>query len=263
MRRAMEYCLALGIPVVDHCEDPHLSALGVMNEGIVSTRLGLRGMHHIAEDLQVARDVLLAEITGCHVHVAHVSSGRAVQILREAKKRGVKITAGVTPHHLLLTEECLESYETHFKVKPPLRTSADLQALFDGVKDGTIDCIASDHCPHAADEKALEFDAAPFGIIGLETSVSLMLHHLVKTKWISLGRYVELQSLNPARILGLPYGTLSEGTPADVTFLDLNRQVKVQKSSFRSKSRNTPFDGRILQGAPVMTLVGGQIVWKV
>ena len=263
MRRAMEYCLALKIPVIDHCEDPHLAANGVMNEGAVSTRLGMRGIHNIAEDLQVARDVILSEITGCHVHIAHISSARSVQIVREAKTRQVQISAEVTPHHALLTDESIESYDTQYKMNPPLRTSQDVEAVVEGLRDGTIDCIASDHAPHTADEKAMEFDSAPFGILGLETAVSLMLHHFVITKKISLSRYVELQSLNPARILGVPHGTLSVGVAADLTFLDLKRQVAVQRESFFSKSRNTPFEGRVLQAAPVMTMVAGKVVWKI
>lgn len=262
MRRAMEYCLALKIPVVDHCEDRHLASSGVMNEGHVSTKLGLRGIHHIAEDLQVARDVLLSEITGCPVHIAHISSHRAVNIVREAKKRRVRISAEVTPHHLLLTDSCVESYDTQYKMNPPLRTEEDVAALVEALRDGTIDCIASDHAPHTRDEKDLEFDSAPFGIIGLETSVSLILHYFVRTRIISLRRFIELQSLNPSRILGLPHGTLSEGSPADLTLLDLNRRVEVRKNQFRSRSRNTPFDGRKLQGGPVMTLVAGKVVWR-
>lgn len=262
MRRAMEYCLALHLPVVDHCEDPELSAQGVMNEGPEATRLGLRGINCIAEDIQVARDVLLAEITGCAVHIAHISSRRAVQIVREAKLRMVPITAEVTPHHLLLTDESIETYDTNFKMNPPLRSRQDVEALLEGLKDGTIDCIASDHAPHSADEKALEFDAAPFGIIGLETSVSLMLHHLVSKKVITLSRYVELASWNPSRILGLPGGKLSEGAPADMTLLDLKRQVVVNKAAFRSQCRNTPFEGWKLVGGPVMTVVAGEVIWS-
>jgi dihydroorotase len=260
MRRAMEYCLALRIPVIDHCEDPQLAAQGVMNESPEATRLGLRGINCAAEDIQVARDVLLAEITGCHVHIAHISSRRAVQIVREAKSRGVRVTAEVTPHHLLLTDECVASFDTHFKMNPPLRSRLDVEALMTAVKDGTIDCIASDHAPHSADEKALEFDSAPFGVIGLETSASLILHHLVRKKVITLSRYIELQSWNPSRILGVPGGQLSEGSPADVTLLDLKKEVQVCKSAFRSLSRNTPFEGWKLTGAPVATIVGGQVV---
>jgi dihydroorotase len=261
MRRAMEYCRALHIPVIDHCEDPDLSAQGVMNEGPEATRLGLRGINCISEDIQVARDVLLAEITGCPVHIAHISSRRAVQIVREAKSRRVPVTADVTPHHLLLTDECVRSFDTNFKMNPPLRGPQDVEALIMGVEDGTIDCIASDHAPHSADEKALEFDAAPFGVIGLETSVSLMLHHMVQKKIITLSRYVELATYNPSRILGLPGGKLSEGSPADLTLLDLHRQVEVRKAAFKSLSRNTPFEGWKLVGAPVMTLVAGHMIW--
>jgi dihydroorotase len=262
MRRAMEYCLALRIPVIDHCEDTELAAQGVMNEGPEATRLGLRGINCIAEDIQVARDVLLAEITGCPVHIAHISSRRAIQIVREAKSRRVPITAEATPHHLLLTDERIESFDTNFKMSPPLRSSQDVEALMEGLKDGTIDCIASDHAPHSADEKALEFDAAPFGVIGLETSVSLMLNHLVQKKIITLSRYIELASWNPCQILGLSGGRLSEGFPADLTLIDLKKQVDVHKAAFKSQSRNTPFEGWKLTGAPVMTLVAGEVVWN-
>ena len=264
MRRAMEYCLALDIPILEHCENPELSGDGVMNEGPISTRLGLRGLPAIAEELQVARNVLLAELTGCHLHVQHISTRGAVEIVRTAKARGVRVSAEATPHHLTLTEDCIEEhvYDTNYKMNPPLRKMEDVSALRQGLADGTIDCIASDHAPHGLDEKSQEFEVAPFGIIGLETAVSVVLHELVATRKLSLTRYVEVQSLNPAKILNLPYGTLSEGAPADVTLLNLKRPVVVRKATFKSKCRNTPFEGMNLQGGAVMTIVGGKIVWK-
>ncbi len=264
MRRIMEYCLALGIPVLEHCENPELTQDGVMNEGCISTRLGLRGMHAVAEDVQVSRNVLLAELTGCHLHIQHISTAGSVEIVRAAKARGVNVTAEVTPHHLVLTEDCIDAevYDTNFKMNPPLRRQSDVDSLRRALADGTIDCIACDHAPHSKDEKSQEFDLAPFGVIGLETSVSVILHELVRTGKLSLTRYIELQSYNPARIVNIPYGTLSEGAAADVTLLDLKKTVTVDKAKFRSKCRNTPFQGRTLQGAPCMTIVGGKVVWK-
>lgn len=262
MRRAMEYSRLYDVPVIDHCEDLDLGAKGVMNEGIVSTRLGLRGLSRSAEDAQVARDIVLAELTGARAHIAHISTAGAVEMVRRAKRRKISVTAEVTPHHFTLTDEAVEGYDTNFKMAPPLRTREDVDAVIAGLEDGTIDCIASDHAPHNSNEKMLEFDHAPFGILGLETSVSLVLDRLVHTGKISWSRMVQLMSTRPAQILRLPAGTLSAGAAADVTVLDPDLVHVVDIGRFRSKSRNSPFDGWKLRGRAVMTIVNGRVVWE-
>ncbi|MBI1745230.1 MAG: dihydroorotase [Acidobacteria bacterium] len=262
MRRALEYSKIFDIPVVDHCEDQALAAAGVMNEGYHSTRLGLRGMSSAAEEVPVARDVILAKVTGARVHIAHVSTRGAIQSIREAKRNGISITAEATPHHFTLTDEAVSHYDTHTKMNPPLRSADDVAAVIEGLADGTIDCIASDHAPHTLEDKMLEYDQAPFGIIGLETAVSLALDRLVRSGCLSIVRLVELMSLAPARLLKLPSkGALSPGYDADITILDVRRTVKVDVRRFRSKGRNTPFNGWELRGAPVMTIVQGKVVW--
>jgi len=260
MRRALLYAQHYGLPVVQHAEDLPLAAGGVMHEGEWSTRLGLPGLPGAAEDVMVARDLLLLEETGGRYHVAHLSTARTLELVRRAKERGLGVTCEVTPHHLLLTDEEVwkSQFSTDTKMKPPLRSEADRQALLAGLADGTVDAIASDHAPHHADEKDVEFSLAPFGIVGLETTVALCLDRLVRPGLIALRRLVELLSTGPARVLGLPGGSLKLGSPADLTLLDLERRVKVDAAAFRSKSRNTPFHGWELTGGPAGTVVGGR-----
>jgi dihydroorotase len=259
-RHAMEYVLPFGTPVISHAEDTHLSRGTSMNEGVVSTELGLGGAPAAAEDVMVARDILLAELTGAHVHIAHCSTAGAVRLVREGKARGVHVTAEVTPHHLVLTEDAIRTYDPNTKMAPPLRTKRDVEALIEGLIDGTIDCIATDHAPHALSEKEGEFDLAAFGIVGLETAVAVLLDRLVRPGVVPLPTLVARMSSDPARLLGLPGGRLTAGGPADVTLLDLEAEHVVDPARFRSRSRNTPFGGWPLRGAPWMTIVGGRIV---
>src|SRR5207245_2575608 len=242
-------------------EEPTLTHGAPMNEGAVATLRGLRGAPAAAEAMAVERDVLLAELTGGKVHIAHASAALSVDAVRRGKARGVRVTAEATPHHLVLTDEVVRSseYDTSTKMNPPLRSEADRQALIQGLRDGTIDCIATDHAPHTVDDKKVEYDLAAFGIVGLETAVALCLDRLVAPGLITLPRLVELLSTRPAAVLGLPGGTLAPGAPADVTVLDLSRRQKVDPARFLSKGRNTPFGGWTLKGAPVMTMVGGRV----
>src|SRR5262247_3332317 len=264
MRRAMEYASDFDLPVVDHCEDCCGAAGWAMHEGEYSALMGLNGLPGAAEDLHVARDITLAELTGARVHIAHISTARSVEMVRQAKRRGLAVTCEVTPHHFTLTDrDVYESgYDTNFKMAPPLRPQSDLEAVIEGLRDGTIDAIATDHAPHHANEKMLEFDQAPNGVIGLETAVGLTLDRLVDRGVISIKRLVELLSTNPARIFKLDRGTLKVGAVADVTIFDPNGEIKIDASRFQSKSRNTPFGGWELKGAPAATIVGGRIVWK-
>jgi dihydroorotase len=264
MRRALEYAKAFELVVIDHCEEPTLSEQACMNEGPVSTLLGLRGAPPAGEAIMVERDVLLAELTGGRVHIAHVSAAASVDSVRRGKARGVSVTAEATPHHLLLTDEAVREsgYDTSTKMNPPLRAEADRRAVITGLQDGTIDCIATDHAPHTVDDKKVEFDQAAFGIVGLETAVALCLDRLVGAGLLELPHLVALLSTNPARVLGLPGGTLAAGAPADITVLDLAKKRQVDPARFESKSRNTPFGGWILKGWPAMTIVGGGIAWK-
>jgi dihydroorotase len=232
-----------------------------VNEGDVSTALGLRGWPNAGEDLCVQRDILLAEDTGGHFHVAHMSTGRSADFVRLAKDRGVRVTSEVTPHHLLLTDAAVGEYDTDAKMNPPLRVEADRVALIAALADGTIDVIATDHAPHHADEKRVEFSQAPFGIVGLETAISLCLDRLVHSGSLTLRRMIELYTTGPADVMRLDKGRLGVGMVADVTVLDLEREITVDPSSFVSKARNTPFSGWKLRGAPRMTIVGGQIVF--
>ena len=231
-----------------------------MNEGVVSTELGIPAAPAAAEDVMVARDLLLAELTGAHVHIAHLSSAGAVRLVREAKARGVRVTAEVTPHHLVLTEDAVRSFDPNTKMAPPLRSKRDVEALLEALADGTIDCIATDHAPHATSEKEGEFDHAAFGIVGLETAVSVLLDRLVRPGILPLPTLVSRLTRDPARLLDLPGGSLTSGASADVTVLDLDARVTVDPGKFRSRSRNTPFAGWQLVGAPVMTIVGGAVV---
>ena len=264
MRRALEYARAFDLTVIDHCEEPTLAQGAAMNEGPVSTLLGLRGVPAIAEAMVVERDVLLAELTGGKIHIAHASAAASVEAVRRGKARGVRVTAEATPHHLLLTDQAVRDsgYDTSTKMNPPLRTEADRQALVEGIRDGTIDCIATDHAPHTVDDKKVEYDQAAFGVVGLETAVSLCLDRLVGAAIIDLAQLVSLLSCRPARVLALPGGSLAPGAAADVTVLDLERRVKVDPKRFASKGRNTPFGGWTLKGAPVLTVVGGRVVFS-
>jgi dihydroorotase len=261
LRRAMLYSRMFDLPILEHCEDPSLSAGGVMHEGEVSARLGLRGIPRSAEEVMVARDLILAEETGAHVHIQHVSSLGSVRLIREAKARGVRVTAEVTPHHLTLTDESIEGFDPNFKVNPPLRAAEDVEALLEGLRDGTIDCIATDHAPHAPAEKLVPFDLAPFGVIGLETLLGVVLTRLVWQLGWPLGKVLSWLTDRPARTLGLPGGTLRVGAPADVVLIDLEREWRVDPDRFASKSKNTPFAGWILRGKAVATIVDGRVVW--
>lgn len=261
MRHAVEYAKMFELPVLDHCQDYNLVADGVMNEGHWSIALGLRGWPANGEDVIVARNILLAESADWHIHCQHISSSRSVQLIREAKARGVKISGEACPHHFTLTDEYIKDYDTNFKVNPPLRTERDRQALLEGLVDGTIDCIASDHAPHCSYEKEVEFDVAPFGIIGLETELALSLE-LVHKKTLSLPKLVEKFTISPARLLRLMKGTLSNGADADITIIDPNCEWTYDVAQSASKSRNTPFHGWNLRGKVIMTIVGGKIVWR-
>jgi len=256
-RRAMEYSLPFGTPIISHAEDCHLARDAVMNEGLVSTELGLSGEPAAAEEVMVARDIVLAELTGAHVHIAHVSTAGAVRMLREAKARGVRVTTEATPHHLLLTDEAVRSWDPNTKMAPPLRTKRDVEALREALADGTIDCVATDHAPHALAEKEDEFPEAADGIVGLETAVRLLLDRLVRPGIVDLPTLVTRFSSGPARVLNLPGGSLAPGAAADITILDLEHPWTVDPMRFRSRSRNTPFGGWTGTGAPWMTIVGG------
>ena len=264
MRRAMEYATMFGIPVIDHCEDPSLKGDGVAHEGAVSGILGLKGIPGAAESIMVERNISVAEMTGGHFHVAHMSARQSLRAVREGKARGIRVTCEVAPHHFVLADEALHEkggYDTNFKMNPPLREEADRLAMIEGLRDGSIDLIATDHAPHHADEKALEFDRAPFGIVGLETCVPICFDRLVHAGVVSLSRMVELLTINPARTLNLPGGTLTEGGPADITVLSPDTSVTIRASALRSKSKNTPFDGWTLKGAVAATIVGGRVVY--
>ena len=260
MRTALEYARTFGIPVADHCEDPTLAAGGVMHEGLVATRLGLKGIPAAAEEIMAARDCLLAELTGGHVHLCHISTRLSVVIIREAKERGVRVTAEVTPHHLTLTDHACEEYDTHAKMNPPLREAADVAALRGALKEGVIDCIASDHAPHAYDEKEAAFDDAPFGIVGLETAFGVAHTELVQGGVLTLPELIRRMSTEPARAFCLSGGTLANGASGDVVVLDPAVHWKVDPNTFHSKSRNTPFAGRGLTGRAILTVVGGTVV---
>jgi len=260
MRRALEYCSMFNVPVSVHEEDLQLAAGGVMNEGPTSVRLGLRGIPNAAEDVMVARDIALARLTGGRVHIAHLSTRGAVALVRQAKTEGLPITAEATPHHFSLTEEAVDGYNTNAKMAPPLRLTDDVQAVKEGLRDGTIDAIATDHAPHHQDEKEVEFDQAANGIVGLETALPLTLK-LVESGVLSLTEAIRKLTVNPARILGLPYGTLSVGAPADVTIFDPAGTWKVNPMKLRSKSKNTPFGQWEMKGKIVLTMVEGRVVY--
>jgi dihydroorotase len=261
MRRALEYAGMFGLPVISHCEDTQLAAHGVMHEGRVSTELGLRGIPAQAEDIMVARDIALAELTGGRLHIAHVSTVGAVRLVHDAKARGLRVTAEVTPHHLFLTDEAVRGYDPNTKMYPPLRTAADVEALRQALKDGTIDAIATDHAPHDLADKEVEFDQAPVGIIGLETSLPLTLR-LVNEGVLTLTDAIAKLTWGPSQVLGLAKGTLQVGADADVTLIDTQTEYVVDRREFRSKSRNSPFHGWTLKGRAVMTLCAGKVVYS-
>jgi dihydroorotase len=261
MRRALEYTAMCGILVINHCEDQSLKNDGVAHEGYHAARLGLRGIPGEAEEIMIERDITLAGLTGGRVHIAHLSTRGSLRAVRAGKARGIKVTCEVTPHHFVLTDEALAGYDTNVKMNPPLRETADRDEMIRGIVDGSVDAIATDHAPHHADEKSVEFDQAPFGITGLETAVPLVFDRLVHPGLITLARAIELLSINPAKILNVPGGTLSEGAPADITLLAPDLAVTIDPAKSKSKSRNTPFGGWTLRGGVAATIVGGRLVY--
>ena len=262
MRTALEYARTFGIPVADHCEEPTLAAGGAMNEGIVSARLGLKGVPNEAEEIMAIRDILLARRTGGHVHLCHMSTRGSVELIRWGKERGIPVTAEACPHHLSLTEEAVEGYDTNAKMNPPLRTAADVEALREGVRDGTIDVIATDHAPHHYDEKEREFADAPNGIVGLETALAVNITWLVAPGIIDVATLVEKMACAPARVFHLPGGMLRKGNVADVTVFDPDAEWTVDPARFRSKGRNTPYSGQRLRGRVHFTIVDGQLIHR-
>lgn len=262
MRRAMELARALDIPVIDHCEDLNLSSGGDMNEGAESVRLGLRGIPSASEEVMVARDLLLAEVTGARFHVAHLSTAHSVGMVAFAKARSLDVSCEVTPHHFAITDRKLATYDSNYKMKPPLRTQADIDAVIEGIATGVVDAIATDHAPHAGSEKMQEFERCPFGITGLETAIGLSLTELVHKGRISVTRMVELFTTGPAGVLKLDRGALKGGAPGDVTIFDLEREWTYDAQQSLSKSRNSPFDGYRFRGGPIATVVAGEIVWQ-
>lgn len=262
MRRAMEYATMFDLPLIQHSEDLCLSGRGVAHEGLVATELGLRGIPSVSEAVMVARDLLLAELTGARLHIAHVSAAESVRLIREAKIRGVRVSCEVTPHHLALTEDAIRGFDTNAKMNPPLRSETDRRALLEGLQDGTIDVIATDHAPHTIQEKEQEFDLAPNGVLGLETALAVALTTLVAPGVLSLPQAISKLTSGPAQILKLPMAQIVEGADADLTIFDPNRDWTVDPATFVSKSRNTPFAGWRLTGATVATLVGGKTAWE-
>lgn len=262
MRRAMEFARSLDLPVIDHCEDLNLSSGGDMHEGLMSTRLGLRGIPSSSEDVMVARDILLAESTGARFHVAHISSRNSVAMVAHAKKLGMAVTSEATPHHFVITDEDVRDYDSNYKMKPPLRSGCDIEAVVAGIVSGAVDVIATDHAPHPGSEKMQEFEKCPFGILGLETALGLSLERLVHTGRITLRALITLFTTGPARVLRLDRGTLAAGAPADVTIFSEDIEWTYDVNQSFSKSRNSPFDGRAFRGGPVATIVSGAIVWR-
>ncbi len=262
MRRAMEYARSFDVPIINHCEDLNLSAGGDMHEGVESVRLGMRGIPAASEDVMVARDILLAEITGARYHVAHISTRNAVAMVAEARRRGVPVTCEAAPHHFSLCDSEMQAYDSNYKMKPPLRSACDVRAVVEAIAAGVVDAIASDHAPHPGSEKMQEFPRCPFGIIGLETSVGLALEKLVHTGRIPLERMVALYTTGPARVLRLDRGTLAPGAAGDVTILSTELEWTYDVNQSFSKSRNTPFSGHTFRGGPVATVVNGEFVWR-
>jgi len=261
MRHAMEYVRPFNIPVISHAEDKNLSGNGVMNEGFFSNKLGLGGIPNASEEVIVARDITLAELTGVHLHIAHVSTAGSVRLIREAKARGIRVTAEATPHHVMLTDEAVLGYDTNAKVNPPIRTAEDIESIRDGLKDGTIDAIATDHAPHSEDEKKVEFDLAPFGISGLETALPISLK-LVTEGVLTLNQLIEKLTFNPPQIVNIDRGTLMVGAKADLVIFDTEKAFTVDRMKFRSKGKNSPFHGWKLTGHVEYTIVGGEIVYS-
>ena len=263
MRRAVEYARMVGLPVLDHCQDYNLVGNGVVNEGYWSTLLGLPGWPSAGEEAIVMRNILLAELCDHHIHCQHISAAGSVRLIREARKRGVKISGEVCPHHIALTDETIQNFDTNYKMNPPLRTKGDVDAILEGIADGTLSILCSDHAPHAGFEKEVEFDQAPFGIVGLETEVGIFIDLLVhKHRKIDIQRLIEMYTVEPAKLLQLNAGTLSVGAAGDVTLIDPDLEWTVRVDQFESLSRNSPFDGVKLKGRAVQTIVGGKSVWK-
>ncbi len=263
-RRAMEYASMFDMPLIEHCEDPSLKGDGVAHEGPMAASLGLKGIPGIAEAITAGRDILVAEMVGGHVHVAHMSAWTTLEAVRQGKSRGVKVTCEVAPHHFTLTDEMLNApvpYDTNTKMNPPLREAKDRDAMLEGIRDGSVDVIATDHAPHHADEKNVEFDRAPFGIVGLETAIPIAMQTLVHGGVIGLSRLVELMSVNPARIINVPGGSLTEGQPADITILAPDQSVTIDRAALVSKSKNTPYHGHTFRGVAAATIVGGRVVF--
>jgi len=260
MRNALEYCKMFDLPVISHCEDANLSSGGVMHEGLVSTTLGMNGIPSVAEEIMIARDLKLAEFTGGRIHIAHVSTQGSVNLIREAKRRGIKVTCETTPHHFTLTDDAVKTYDTNAKVNPPLRTRKDVAAIKRGLKDGTIDCIATDHAPHSVEEKEVEFDFAPFGMVGLETALGLVVTELIKKRILSWPQAIAKLTTNPSRILNLKSGRIKKDFPADLTVIDPKASWIVDPAKFKSKSKNSPFGGKKLWGKVCYSIVDGKIV---
>ena len=262
LRNALEYSRMFDLPVISHCEDLNLSSSGVMHEGFVSTTLGMCGIPSIAEETIVARDIKLAEFTKAKIHIAHVSTEGSVDLIRQAKKKGIKVTCEATPHHFTLTHEIIRTFDTNAKVNPPLRTKRDVGALKRGLSDGTIDCIATDHAPHSVEEKEVEFDSAPPGMVGLETALGLVITELVNRRILSWTQAIAKMTVNPARILNLKSGRIKRNFPADITIIDPKVSWIVDPTKFQSKSKNSPFGGRRLQGKVFCTIVDGKVVYE-
>ena len=253
LRNALEYSINFGTPIIEHCEDESLTD-GVMNEGLISTTLGLPGIPNVAEDLIVVRDIMLAEFTGGKVHIAHISSKKSVELVRQAKKNKINVTAEVAPHHFTLTDDLLKTYDTNYKMNPPLRSRADVEAMIEGLKDGTIDCIASDHAPHAIEEKEMEFIFAPNGIVGLETQLSLVMSELVHKKHLSISQVIEKMAINPRKILNIPVPQIKIGEVANLTIFDPDQIWTADINKFKSKAKNSPFDKRLMTGKSVAVI---------
>lgn len=262
MRRAMETARSFDMPVIDHCEDLNLSAGGDMHEGAQSVRLGLRGIPSCSEDVMVARDILLAELTGARFHVAHISTRHSIEMVAFAKAQGLAVSCETTPHHFCLTDADMPPYDSHYKMKPPLRSSCDMDAVVRGVESGAVDVLATDHAPHPGSEKMQEFEKCPFGITGLETAIGISLERLVHANKISVTRMIEMYTVNPARVMSLDKGSLTPGASGDVTIFSADLEWTYDVNHSFSKSRNSPFDGRTFRGGPVATIVGGKIVWE-
>lgn len=260
MRRVMEYASMFGLPIISHCEEKELSGKGVMHEGAMSTLLGLKGIPSAAENVMIARDIELAKLTGAHLHIAHLSTKEGVEMVRKAKEAGINVTAEVTPHHFTLTDESLSNYDTNLKVNPPLRTAEDREEILNGLADGTIDVIATDHAPHAFEDKMVEFDQAAFGMIGLETMLPLIITNLVRAKVLTLSEAIAKVTVNPAKILGLKKGRLQIGEDADITIFDLSKERLVDINAFQSKGKNSPFHGWKLYGTVKTVIIGGKII---